>query len=118
MTYREVIEYKLNLLACRTLTGRVFSNAFFKNYMVFEKEIEVFEKTKDKVKYDLYEKDEQGTPILKDGKEVFDEALYKAEIEKLLDMEVEVSLTMIGHNDLPDNVSGEQRYLLRFMIKD
>ena len=88
------------------MSGREWTIMVVRNLMLLDKEIEVYQKAWEKIRKPLVEKDENGVPIVKDGKYIpIDEAKFNAEHEAMLKRDVKLELVKIKESDIPQEAT-------------
>ena len=106
MTTLEILNVRAALWNMQEMSGREWTIMVVRNLMLLDKEIEVYQKAWEKIRKPLVEKDENGAPIVKDGKYIpIDEAKFKAEHEALLNRDVKLELVKISEKDIPQEAT-------------
>jgi len=106
MTTLEILNVRTALWNMPDMSGREWTIMVVRNLMLLDKEIEVYQKAWEKIRKPLVEKDENGAPIVKDGKYIpIDEAKFNAEHEAMLKRDVKIDLVKIKESDIPQEAT-------------
>ena len=106
MTTLEILNLRTALWNMPDMSGREWTIMVVRNLMLLDKEIEVYQKAWEKILKPLVEKDENGAPIVKDGKFIpIDEEKLKAEHEAMLERDVKLELVKIKEKDIPQEAT-------------
>ena len=106
MTTLEILNLRTALWNMPDMSGREWTIMVVRNIMLLDKEIEVYQKAWEKILKPLVEKDENGAPIVKDGKFIpIDEEKLKAEHEAMLERDVKIDLVKIKESDIPQEAT-------------
>lgn len=106
MTTLEILNLRMALWNMPDMSGREWTIMVVRNLMLLDKEIEVYQKAWEKIRKPLVEKDENGNPIVKDGKFIpIDEEKLNAEHEAMLKRDVKIDLVKIKESDIPQEAT-------------